>query len=141
MQQALLVLHFVGLVMGLGMGFAMAAIGAATRDMEPAAQAGLTQRLGGPIGRMSDAGFVLLLVTGVALLWTDGYAEAGALGLWFYLKMAGVVALAAFLGFKHMAAARARRGEQGAMQTAQKLGPLGLAIGVLTILFAVLAFA
>ncbi|HEY0656427.1 MAG TPA: hypothetical protein VGD65_25010 [Chryseosolibacter sp.] len=67
MRETLLILHFIGLAMGVGTGFAHAFIGAAAGKMPPAE--GIKFRLNSlVITRVGNIGLVLLLVSGLGLI-------------------------------------------------------------------------
>lgn len=131
MLALLKILHFLALAVGLGGGIANAIVGART------AQA---RQVGGPIqaalGRASLGALIVLWITGV---WMAVAAhDLSSLGVWFWVKMAAVLALTA-----GAVAARVEMRRPGP-DTPRRMKLLGMAMtgsSTLAVVFAVLAFA
>lgn len=138
MTQALVFLHLLGLMLGAAGGFASNLIMVRARA-EPPEQARPMRALGPMLANMSGAGLVLLWLTGLALLWRewDGPAD---MPIWFWVKMAFVVALTLVLALIHHAYADIRRGNAAASARLPLLGPLAGFSTLLAVLFAVIAF-
>jgi hypothetical protein len=66
-----LILHFLGVALGVGTGFAMMTLGLSTRDMPPEDR-GAFMRRASVIGLNGSIGLALLIGSGVGLLFTRG---------------------------------------------------------------------
>lgn len=140
MKEILLILHFLGLAIGAGGPFFMALY-------RPAAM-----RLGGPDARpylgsaartaniLAKAGVTLLILTGIALVWSGDYGARTAQPM-FYVKLLAVALVVLYVGAMHVLIGRATGGDGQAMRRMARLAPAGLVIAPLPVIFAVLAFS
>ncbi len=138
MNQALLVLHILGVAMGLSVSFAnivMASIAAkATPDEKK-----VLGRFPPVMIRVGDIGLALLLTTGPTMLFTKYQGFAG-MPWTFQVKLTAVVVLVAAVGFIHMNMRKAFSGDMAAMKRIQTVGPIALLSALTAVVFAVLTF-
>ncbi len=141
MYDLLLVLHFVGLAMGVGTSFAALALGIGSRTL-PAEERTKFMLRAAVIGKNASIGLLLLIVTGVAMWFYRGIAEVmTAAGGAFHAKLTLVALLVGLFGYLQVLQKRARQGQGGpAMATIPKVSSLLLLTGVGVIVAAVLSF-
>lgn len=138
MYTFLLFLHFVGLAMGVGTGFALLRIGRSNRNLPPPELGALMQKVSA-LRLNAYTGLTLLIVTGLAMLALRPGLFSAA-GGFFHAKLALVVLMVLNIGAMHMITAKAKRAGGPPPKLLMKLGNLNFAMGLLTVLFAVLAF-
>jgi uncharacterized membrane protein len=141
MQDTLLIIHFLGLALGVGTSFAMMRLGMALRDA-PVAERGQVMKYALSISKNGGLGLGLLLLSGLLMLFTRGvstvFASGGPL---FHVKLLLVVILSGLLGYSQVLIKRMReKQDPAAAATMQKLGPVMLVTGVAIVVCAVLAF-
>ncbi len=141
MFSALLFLHFVGLALGLGTGFAFMRLGAALRTV-PAAERTTTYLRVMSIGHNGSVGLVLLIASGLGMMSMRGF---GATLVWgggfFHAKLGLVVLLCGALGYQQTLTKRVRVEQGGpAMEQLPKVGALLLVLSLFIVGFAVAAF-
>jgi len=135
------ILHFIGLALGIGTGFATLALGLAARDLQPAERVKFLLRASA-VGKNGGLGMGLLLATGIGMTimgnTVDTFARGGGA---FHAKLALVAILAGLLGYVQVLAKRARQAQGGpAMDTIPKVSAAMLVTGVGIVILAVLAF-
>jgi len=138
MNDALLVLHFIGLALGLSASFANMAMGRLIATAPPNEKAVLG-RFPPVMGRLGGAGLLLLWATGLTLLFRK-WGGFALLAGWFHAKLTMVVLLTLVVGFIHMQEARARRGDATAMARIVPAARLGFLLAILAVVFAVMTF-
>jgi uncharacterized membrane protein len=139
--ETFVILHFIGLAMGVGTGFAMFTLGAATRNL-PAPERAAFMLRATALSRMGSIGLLLLILSGLGLMWQRGvdvvFAWGGGL---FHVKLTLVVVLLGLVGYMHAVTARAKRAGGGpVMARLARLGQLTLLVGMTIVVLAVLAF-
>src|SRR5688572_7273632 len=67
MREVLLVIHFIGLAMALGAGFANLTLGIVASKLEPAERGSFMSKLV-VLGRLGQTGLALLLISGLGLM-------------------------------------------------------------------------
>jgi uncharacterized membrane protein len=141
MQDLFLVIHFIGLALGVGTSFAMLRLGLATRSLAPAERAQFFKHALS-LSKNGSLGLALLIVSGLCMLFTRGVATVfGAGGIAFHIKLTLVLVLAGLLGFSQVLLKRFREKQDAqALATATKLGPAMLVTGLGIVICAVLAF-
>lgn len=141
MYTALLFLHFVGLALGVGTGFAQMALGMASRDLPPAERTAFMLR-SAAIGKNGSVGLTLLLLTGVGMMLVRGVSETFQWGGGaFHAKLGLVVILFGVFGAMQSMLKRARQQGGGpAMAKLPAIGRVMLLLSLLIVLAAVLAF-
>jgi hypothetical protein len=140
MRDFLLSLHFLGLTIGAGTGVYLAALARWTaKHRGPPAVRDIMLGPGKAISDVGTIGLLLLIATGVALVF--GAGGFGAMPAAFWIKLALVALIVVFVGTMRALAVRARNESgPGTMLLMKKLGPLGLVLAVLTVGAAVAAF-
>lgn len=137
-HDVLLVLHLVGLAAGLGVGFANMFIARWAREAQDEGTASVLASLPPRLAGLSTIGLVVLVVTGLLLLFTINGVSGYAFGeFWFYLKLLGVAAMIAVAYLMYQAQAQIRRGETP--QFGQYLPMAGPAMGGLALLVTLLS--
>ena len=139
-----LILHFLGVALGVGTGFAMMTLGIASKDMTPA-ERGAFMRRATLVSKNGSVGLLVLIVSGVAILLTRGADVVMAWGgRWFHIKLTLVVILIGFVGYMQVLLRQSRSNEPAVAAAAGRrmaaLGPIMLLVGVSIIISAVLAF-
>ena len=124
-NRVLLVLHFLGLAMGMSMGWAAIA----TKGNPPPA-----------LTRVADAGLILLWVTGLTMLFTKWDGAIGALPWQFHLKLTLVVVLTGIVGFVHSQRRKAMGGDKAAMARIQAAGRVAFLTAIAIVASAVWTF-
>jgi len=133
----LLFAHFIGLAMGLGVGITNMVVArmvsaAATPDAASALRA-----LPPILSRISMAGLVVLVVSGVLLLISLGF---GVTNFAFWLKMLAVAGMIGIAYLMYQAQQKIRAGDLTAAAQMRQLGPAMGGLSVLVVLLAVFAF-
>ena len=137
-NEILLILHFVGLAMGLALPFSSMVMHGLLAKAAPAEQAVL-ERFPPAMSRVGDIGLMLLIVTGVTMVFTK-YGGFTELPWQFRVKMAAVVLLVALVGYIHMLMGKARRGDAAAGARVPAVGRITFLLGLIAVIFSVLAF-
>jgi len=134
----LLIIHFIGLMLGAGGGLGSTVVMAQARAMPPE-QAGSLRSVGPMLARMSTLGLVLLLLSGPALV-SMKYGGFSAMPTMFWVKLVfvGTLTLAAIL--IEVTYARVKKGDLKAAGLLPKLGPMAGISSLLAVIFAALAF-
>ncbi len=141
MLDFLLILHFIGLALGVGTGFAMLTLGLSTADMAPADR-GAFMRRASVITRNGALGLTLLILSGVGLVLVWGVREVMAVGgPMFHIKLTLVAIMIGVFGYLQVLL-RQSRSPDGAAAEARipVISRVMLVLGVSVVVFAVLAF-
>lgn len=134
MRETLLIIHFIGLAMGLGTSFAHMFLGIASAKMEKE-EALKFQIQTLALSRMGHIGLALLVVSGLALM-TPHWESLLEMPL-LIVKLVLVVVLGALIG---MIGARAKKAQQGdAEMHFKKIEPLGKLTMLTALIIVVLA--
>jgi uncharacterized membrane protein len=138
MNEALLFLHFVGLMLGAAGGFASAIVMRRALAL-PADEAKVLRSVGPILAKMSAAGVAVLWVTGLILVWSkwDGF---GSLPQMFWVKAVFILSLTAIAILIQMTYAEIRKGNVAVAARLPKLGPIAGISALLAVLFEVLTF-
>jgi len=141
MQDFLLIIHFLGLALGVGTSFATLRLGLSTKDLPPAERAQVFKHVIG-LGKNGSLGLGLLIASGLCMLFTRGVTTVfSSGGVAFHVKLTLVLVLAGLLGFSQVLVKRVREKQDArAMATLAKVGPVMLLTGVGIVVAAVLAF-
>ncbi len=138
MYTFLLFVHFVGLAMGVGTGFAILRIGYANRLLAPPEMGALMQKVSS-LRLNGYTGFALLIASGLGMVaMRPGLFAAG--GGAFHAKLTVVALMVLNMGVMHALMAKAKRAGGPPPKVLMKLGNLNFAMGIITILLAVVAF-
>lgn len=138
LNQVLLILHFLGLALGLSASIASLLVGRMMATATANDRAVLA-RVPPVTGRAGDIGLVLLWISGLALVFTR-WGGFGSLPGMFHAKLTAVVVLTGLVGFTHALQKRARLGSTSAPATLATVGRAILLLGVAIVVLAVLAF-
>lgn len=141
MYLVLLALHFLGLALGVGAGFAQLTLTLATRELPPGERTTLALRTLS-LSKNSSYGLLLLILSGLGMMFSRG---VGATFQWgggaFHGKLALVVIMFGVLGYSQVIGARARRaGSVSDINRLRTLSRLQLVLGVLVVIAATIAF-
>jgi hypothetical protein len=138
MNDALLFLHFVGLILAMGPGTAQSIIMRRAAAATP--EAAMTLRgLAPTLSAVSAAGLAVLWVTGLIMVWSV-YGGPASLPWAFWVKIAAVVLITLVVIYIQMTFAEVRRGNAAAAGRLAQLGPAAGILGLVAVLFAVIAF-
>jgi hypothetical protein len=138
LDNTLVILHFIGLTMGLSTGFANMVMAGLIAKAAPNEKAVLG-RFAPAMSRVGAVGLTLLWVTGIAIVLTR-YGSFAILPRPFLVKLAAVVILTLLVGYIHVLMPRAARGDQAAAARIQTLGKMTGPFAVIAIIFAVITF-
>lgn len=141
MYQVLLALHFLGLALGVGAGFAQLTLGLSSRELPPGERTALALRTL-VLSKNGSYGLLLLIVTGVGMMLIRGVSATFQWGGGaFHGKLTLVVIMVGVLGYSQVIGARARRsGSVGEINKVRLLGRIQLALSVLVVIAATVAF-
>ena len=138
MNEALLFVHFVGLMLGAAGGFASAIVMRRALTL-PIDEAKVLRGLGPTLANVSGIGLALLWVTGLILVWSK-WSGFASLPQTFWVKAIFILSLTVVVGLIHMSYGEIRKGNTAAAARLPKLGPMAGISALLAVLFAVLAF-
>lgn len=138
MKEALLIVHFIGLAMGLGTSLAFMFLGIASSKMEKEeGQKFMLHALA--LGKMGHIGLTLLVVSGIFLM--TPYWEILATTPLLIAKLILVLVLGALIGIISSAAKKAKKGDPHIhMKKTATLGRLALLTSLLIVVLAVMVF-
>mgnify|MGYP003542005831 FL=1 len=138
MTDALLIFHFIGLMMGAGGGLGSTIAMRHARSLPPE-QAGVIRALGPILSKLSLTGVVLMLLTGFALV---AYRFGGfdAMPVMFWVKMIFVGTLTPAAILIEVTHAQVKKGNVKAAANLPRLGPAAGISSLLAVIFATLAF-
>ena len=138
MREAMLIVHFIGLTMGLGTGFAHAFLGMAASKMSPedATKFRLNSLV---ISRMGHIGITLLLISGFYMI-TPYWKVLSSMPL-LIVKLCLVAVLIVLISLIGAAAKKAKQGDAAAQfKKMETLGKLTLLVGLAIVIVAVKVF-
>jgi hypothetical protein len=137
-NQALLVLHFIGLGMGLSVTFGnIVALGLITSAAPP--DKAVLARFPPAISKIGKVGLGLLWVTGATMAYTK-WSGIGSMPWTFHVKLTAVVLLTLLVAYITRLEARIHRGDAAAAAKIQTIGKLTSLCALTAIIFAVLTF-
>jgi len=142
MYDVLLFLHFTGIALAVGTGFAFMALGIATKDMALPDRGAFMLRAF-VLARNGNIGLLLLLLSGLGLVMKrGGFVAVGEQGgLAFKIKMLLFVVLLGVIGYMDSFIKKAKRDKGGpVLAKIPKLGPVALTLALAIIVCAVQAF-
>lgn len=137
MYEVSLALHFIGLTLGVGSGFASGMIMGHLKHASPE-QAATLKELGPVLGRMSSIGLLLMWLSGGVLVAQRG--GVAALPDVFWWKFAFVIALTIIVTLIELTYAQVKAGNAAAAARLPRLGPLAGITSMLALILAVVAF-
>jgi uncharacterized membrane protein len=141
MYHGLLVLHFLGLAMGVGTGFAMMQLGKASADLPPEERTKFMLRALA-VSKNGSMGLGLLLISGLGMMAVRGF---GYVFQWgggtFHAKLTLVAIMIGVLGYMQVLIKKIKAAGGGPlMAKLPKAGQLMLILGVSVVVLAVLSF-
>ena len=138
MREVMLILHFIGLTMGLGTSFAHAFLGMATSKMSP--EEATKFRLHSLVlSRMGHVGIGLLILSGLYLI-TPYWKILPSMPL-LILKLILVIVLAVIITLISLSAKKAMKGDaEVQLKKMAQLGKMTLIIGLTIVVLAVYIF-
>jgi len=135
-----LILHFLGVALAVGTGFAMFTLGLSTKDLPPAERVAFMQRAS-VLSRNGSIGLLFLIVSGVGLLMTRGVDVVMAWGGgMFHVKLTLVAILIGVFGYMQVLLKKFKSGDAAAAARLPMVSKIMLLLGVAIIISAVLAF-
>jgi len=137
-NQILLMLHFLGLAMGLSVPFSSMVMQGLVDQAAPADRAVLA-RFAPVMSRVGVIGLILLWVTGGTLVFTK-WGGFGNLAWQFDAKLTAVAVLTILVAYIHWLMHRARTGDAAAAARIPKVGRLTFLSALTAVAFAVLTF-
>ena len=139
MYDALLIIHFLALAAGIGLSITLA-VQAAFAARLPTEEAGRFMALASKAAVIAPIAVLLLILSGVGLLWQLGWAPLD-FGLGFWLKMAAVALLLICVAGAKIQGDKARADPSGpGVARAEAFGKGALVTSVLAVIAAVLTF-
>ena len=136
--QWLLITHLIGVSIGAGTSVYLGAISRyAQRHLDQAEAKTLMPGIAGAISAVGSFGLLLMLISGLSMvlvMGVDGLTEA------FWRKMFLVAVIVGYVGLMNFWARKIRQGKFAYAVRMKKLSVLGPALGVFTIVAAVMAF-
>lgn len=141
MYEVFLILHFLGLALGVGTSFAFLTLGISTKSMNPTERTDFMLKAS-VLSKNGSIGLALLIVSGIGFLVTRGVGEVMRWGGGaFHAKLLLVAILAGLVGYSQVLLKKARQAGGGpTMATVPKLGRIMLLVGVTIVVLAVIAF-
>ncbi|MBY0489976.1 MAG: hypothetical protein K2R93_09075 [Gemmatimonadaceae bacterium] len=138
MNKLLLILHLLGLALGLAVPFANLILARVIAAAAPAERPPLG-RAAFAMGRLGDIGLPLLWVTGLTMVFTKHGGFAPLPGT-FHAKLAAVLLLTLSVGVIHMHRRKAMQGDAAAIARIQLLGRFNLLCALTAVVLAVITF-
>lgn len=135
----LLIVHFIGLMMGAGGGLG-STIAAAYANSIPPEQASVIRGLAPSLARLSTVGLVLMLVTGFSLIVWKYNGDVASMPIQFWVKMVFVTTLTIAVILIEMTHAQIKKGNFAAATRLPRIGPMAGMSAFLAVIFAVLTF-
>ena len=138
MRETALIIHFIGLTMGLGTGFAFMFLGMKAKKMDPDKANQLMADVN-ILNRMGDIGSALLILSGGFMMtpyWFSLYQMPTLMA-----KLVGVVILMIIVAFINIYTKKGiKTGDVAYFQKVETLGKVSLPLGVIILVLAVLTF-
>ncbi len=136
----LLIVHFIGLMMGAGGGLGSTIAAAYANSLQPE-QAGVIRGLSPGLARLSTIGLVLMLLTGIALMFWKYNGDVASMPALFWVKMLFVTTLTIAVILIEMTHAQVKKGNTAAAAARlPRFGPMAGTSAFLAVIFAVLTF-
>ena len=139
LDNVLVVIHLVGLGMGLSVGFANMVMAGVIGKAAPAEKAVLG-RFPPAMSKIGVAGLVTMWVSGIAIVMTR-YGGFSILPRTFIYKLTAVVLLTLSVIYIELLFARVKKGDTAALATIQVVGRLTGLFSLAAIIFAVITFS
>jgi uncharacterized membrane protein len=138
MRSFMLILHFVGLALSMGTGFAYLFLGLSTKKMDKGEAKDLFVKTL-PIQKMSHIGLFLLIVSGGYLM--TPYWDTLMQNHYLLAKLVCVIGIVGLISAMGSFAKEAKKEDGGeAIQKIERLGKITLPLGLIIVVLAVLTF-
>ena len=138
MKEVMLIVHFIGLAMSLGTGFANLFLNAVASKLEPAEKGSFMSKIM-ILGQMGRIGLGLLLLSGFSLA-TPYWKVLGEMPL-FIAKLSLVAILLISVSYTLLILRKAKKqGNPGLLKNLKPLGMLNFFIAITIVVLAVLVF-
>ena len=138
LDQTLMILHFLGLAMGLSTGFANMVMAGLVAKAAPQEKA-ILGRFPPAMSRIGVVGLALLWMSGISIVMTR-FGSFSILPRPFIVKLAAVVLLTLAVAYINILMPKAQRGDAAAMARIRTLGMLTGPLAIIAIIFAVITF-
>ena len=141
MYEVLLVLHFLGLALGVGTSFAFFTLGVSTQSMSAEERTQFMLRASA-LSKNGSIGLALLIISGIGFLVTRGFGPVMQMGGGaFHTKLLLVLVLSGLVGYSQVLLKKAKQANGGpTMAKIPGVSRLILATGVVIVILAVIAF-
>ena len=133
-----MVLHFLGLALGLSSGFGNMVMAGLIDKAAPNEKA-ILGRFPPAMGRVGAIGLALLWISGLSIVYTR-YGTFSILPRPFIVKLSAVVLLTIIVIYINLLQPRAQRGDAAAMARIRLLGMITGPLAIIAIIFAVITF-
>jgi len=137
-DKTLMVVHFLGLAMGLSSGFANMIMAGLIAKAAPNEKA-ILGRFPPAMARIGAIGLALLWISGISIV-KYRFGSFAVLPRPFLVKLTAVVLLTLAVAYIHVLMPKAQRGDAAAMARIQLLGKLTGPLAIIAIIFAVITF-
>lgn len=137
MREIVMILHFLGLALGLGTSFAFMFLGIANSKMEKDEARQFAQKTN-ILSKMGHIGITLLIISGLYLM-TPYWSSLTAMPT-MMAKLAAVVILTVMIVILSVAGKKARTGDTVQLQKMEKMGKVALLLGIAIVVLAVFTF-
>lgn len=137
MRETMLIVHFLGLAMAVGTGFAFMFLGIAAGKLEPAKR-GEFMLNALALGRMGHIGLGLMILSGIFMI-VPYWPMIGEMPL-LIVKLVLVLFLAALVGINTSLARKAKKGDATAIPKMAMIGRVTLLTSIAIVTLAVLVF-
>jgi uncharacterized membrane protein len=134
----LLIVHFIGLMMGAGGGLGSTVVMAHARSL-PEDKSEPVRAVGPALAHMATAGVVLMLLSGGAMVSTK-YGGFGGMPPTFWIKMIFVATLTLAVILIEVTYGQVKKGNAKAAAMLPRLGPVAGISAILAVVFAALSF-
>jgi hypothetical protein len=137
-NKVLLMIHFLGLAMGLAVPFAnMTMMGLISKAQPP--EKLVLGRFPLAMSKVGKIGLLILWATGITMVFTR-WSGFSTLPRTFDVKMTAVLLLTITVGYIHYLESRVRKGDVAAIVRIQAAGKIALVLALTAVVFAVLTF-
>ena len=137
-DQFLVIIHFLGLAMGLSTGFANMVMAGLIAKAAPN-EKGVLARFPPAMARIGAIGLTLLWASGIAIVQTR-FGSFAILPRTFVIKIAAVAVLTLGVIYIHILMPKAQKGDMAAAARIQMIGKMTGPLALIAIIFAVITF-
>ena len=138
LNQLLLILHFIGLALGLSVSVSNIVMAGLIAKAAPGEKA-ILGRFPPVMSHVGSGGLVLLWATGLTMVFTK-WNGIGSMPWQFHVKLTAVVLLTLTVGYIHRLQNLARNGDTTAPAKLQNFGKMATLFALIAVVFAVLTF-